>query len=170
MAQTLISANEARTLARPVGRMADDKVLRFVEEVENLHVFPRLGYELMSNLHDKALEEPYKTLLEGGEWVDRCGHKHRTEGVKKAEAYFTYAKIVMYGDFESTRYGMVSKDGDYSTHISAQERSACYSESLSIAQTYLAGCVAYARDKGLLANDRAGASTATGGVKITKIG
>lgn len=166
---TLISANEARTLARPVGRVADDKMLKFVEEAENLYVFPKLGYELMKNLHEKKEEEPYKTMLDGGDWQDETNEWHHFEGLKKAEAYLAYSKLVMYGDFESTRYGMVSKDGDYSTHISSKERSAIYSDALAMGQAYLGMCVIYAKAKGLMAG-YVGKSSMTGNVKITKIG
>ena len=91
-------------------------------------------------------------------------------GLKVAISYFVYAQNVMTGDFESTRYGMVIKDGDYSTRISSKERSDCYNNTLEVANYYLAECVKYCKVKKLITTKTNRSVVSTGGMTIRKIG
>ena len=65
---------------------------------------------------------------------------------------------------------MVVKDGDYSTRISAKERSDVYNNTLEVANYYLSECVKYCRVKKLIKSKPNPAVVATGGITIRKIG
>lgn len=101
----ILQPNEVRTLGRPIGKVADEKLNAFITEAEQLHVKPILGDELFLRL----LEEPepsddIKTLLYGGIYKDKNGVTHSFTGLRVALSYFVYAQNLMSGDIESTRF------------------------------------------------------------------
>lgn len=175
----LLTIDELRTLGRPIGKVADDKLTAYITEAEQLHIKPILGDELfiaLLNEQDKADEEKDKDktmLLDGGSYVaeDGCGGEtiHSFMGLKVAISYFVYAQNLMVGDVESTRYGSVVKSGDYSDRLSSKERSDAYNNTLEVANNYLKECVAYCKEKGLV--KKAGKPKASiGGLTIRRIG
>ena len=176
----LITTNELRTLGRPIGKIAEDKLNAFISEAEQLHIKPILGDELFlrlmgeaANNDDDHANADLQMLLSGGTYYSNQGtDKERTHsftGLKTAIAYFVYAQNLMVGDIESTRYGSVIKNGDYSTHVSSKERSDAYNNTLDVANAYLQECVDYCKVKGLIRT--LGKPTASiGGIKIRRIG
>lgn len=175
----LITTAELKTLGRPIGKVADDKLTAFITEAEQLHIKPILGDDLFIALLDEQekIEEErdeIKTmLLTGGSYVsdEGCDNEaiHSFMGLKVAISYFVYAQNLMVGDVESTRYGSVVKSGDYSDRLSSKERSDAYNNTLEVANSYLKECVAYCKEKGLI--KRAGKPMAAiGGIRIRRIG
>lgn len=166
----LVTPQEITRLGRPIGKVEPSKLEAYITETEQLYIKPTLGTTLFLNLlNDSEGDSRYALLLDGGIYEDSRIGTQSLSGLKTAIAYYVYAQNVMSGDFQSTRYGMVVKDGDYSTHISSKERSDCYNNALEIANTYLKECVAYCKSVGLIAN--AGRpKAAIGGITIRKIG
>lgn len=148
----------------------EERVLAYITETEMMYVKPVLGDKLFHLLLDKTNREKevFKTLLDGGTYQYQDDY-YSFAGLKAAISYFVFAKNVMVGDYQSTRYGIVMKDGDYSSHISSAQRSACYNDSLEVANAYLQDCIDYCKRKELITNG-VGKSTASGGIKIKKIG
>lgn len=166
--QHLITIEELKTLGRPIGKVADEKLNAFITEAEQLHVKPILGDELFLELLHTTGDQKKDILLHGGEYQTKKGTR-TFMGLKSALSYFVYAQNIMTGDIESTRYGTVIKSGDYSEHISSKERSEAYNNALDVANTYLQECVDYCREVGLIKT--AGKSRASfGGITIRKIG
>lgn len=174
----LITIEECKILGRPIGKVHDDKMEAYITEVEVMTIKPALGDSLyLDIINCEGHNEVYHTLLEGGvyEAEDCCrcsqgARKHMFKGLKSAIAYYVYAQYVMSGDYESTRYGMVIKNGDYSQHISSKERSDCYNGALEVAHAYLKDCIAYCRAKNLVNTSHHGTKYSTGGMTIRKIG
>lgn len=168
----LIEVSEIKSLGRPIGKhVSEDKLLAFITETEQMNIKPAIGEQLFKDLLEQdCANEEYKILLKGGSYEDECGNLASLMGLKVAISYFVYARNVMTGDFESTRYGMVVKDGDYSTRISAKERSDVYNNTLEVANYYLSECVKYCRVKKLIKSKTNPAVVATGGITIRKIG
>ena len=160
----LIEVDELRTLGRPIGKhVSEDKLLAYITEVEQMSIKPSLGEALFRSLLDEGTDnEDYRILLNGGSYEDECGNVSSFMGLKVAISYFV--------DFESTRYGMVIKDGDYSTRISSKERSDCYNNTLEVANYYLAECVKYCKAKKLIKSKTNPSVVSTGGMTIRKIG
>ena len=150
--------------------MDEDRLLAYITEAEMLNIKPVLGDKLFHKLLDESNDENdlYKKLLEGGTY-NHDEEKYSFVGLKTTIAYYVFAKNVMVGDYQSTRYGIVMKDGDYSSHISSAQRSACYNDTLEVANAYLQDCIDYCKRKGLITNG-IGKSSASGGIKIKKIG
>lgn len=170
MINTLITTEEAKALGRPL-LMHNEKIEAFIVEVEQTQIKPAIGDQLFKDLHDpeRSVEETLSVLLSGGEFADRSGSYRSLSGLKTAIAYLVYVKSLMAGDVESTRFGFMQKDGQYSQHISTAQRSAAYNEAMEVAQCYLRECLDYCRAKGLIKNaTRRGATSA--GCVIRKIG
>lgn len=176
----LITTNELRTLGRPIGKVADDKLLAFITEAEQLHVKPILGDELFLELLDEAAKDDDTTfdtdrqmLLNGGSYYakvgDNCNAIRTFMGLRVALSYYVYAQNLMLGDIESTRFGSVIKNGDFSTHISSKERSDAYNNTIEVANSYLHECVSYCKEKGLI-KVAGKPATPLGGIRIKRIG
>ena len=165
----IITTAEARTLGRPIGQaVADNKIQSFINEAEQ-QVKRYIGGNLYHEINDPANQsvEPYKTLLNGGEYQSG-GNWRSFRGLKAAAAYLVDAKMMMTGDIESTRYGYVQKQGEHSDHISERRLSAAYNEITEEAQRALKEAMAFARNAGLC-NCDGGGDLPSNGLKITKI-
>ena len=193
MAQSahLITVETLRLLGRPIGKVDEAQLEAYIEEAEQLLVKPSIGEALYLKLlysdYDSG-DDRYSVLLNGGFYDDnanvycKCKSEneddteeneyhvgsHHIMGLRPAISYYVYAQNIMTGDFQSTRYGMVVKDNDYSTHLSSKERSDAYNNALEVANTYLNESVVYAKKVGLI-NARTRVRGA-GSVRIKRIG
>lgn len=166
----LVTAQEIVKLGRPIGNVDHTKLTAYISETEQLYIKPTLGVALFLRLlkEEEQADGKLSTLLNGGVYEDREGLQSFV-GLKTTIAYYVFAQNVMSGDFQSTRYGIVVKDGDFSSHISSKERSDCYNNTLEVANTYLRECVKYCKAVGLI--KRPGRVKASfGGITIRKIG
>lgn len=161
----------------------------YIEEVEQMFIKPSLGDELFLKLlfgNYNHEDIRYKILLDGGLYGDDIadsvtlselsddtteretyGNRYLT-GLKTAISYYVYAQNIMTGDYQSTRYGMVVKQNDYSNPLSSKERSDAYNNALEVANDYLRDCVAYGNQTGLIKSSRR--AHGSGSVRIRKIG
>lgn len=166
----LLTTTEVVNLGRPIGKVDEARLLAYITEAEQMNVKPMLGEKLFRRLLDEGdTDETLIMLLGGGTYTDADGEPHTFMGLKTAIAYFVYAQNVMSGDFQSTRFGMVVKNGDYSSTLSSKERSDTYNNAIEVATFYLNECVSYCKAMGLFANVRRKA-VATNGCTIRKIG
>lgn len=166
-----ISVNEAKTLGRPIGKVSDDKIIAFITEVEQTIVRPALGDDLFMRIMAQESNKDIELLMSGGKYQNQQGQTRVFTGLKTAIAYYTYAQNVRAGDIESTRYGMMLKDGDYSQHASAKERDSAANSATAVADAYLKECIIYCKDRGLIANERKAKNLhVTSGCIIRKIG
>ena len=135
-----------------------------------MYVKPVLGDKLFHDLleDEEDTNEKFVRLLNGGAY-STDGNVYSFAGLKATISYYVFAKNVMVGDFQTTRYGIVMKDSDYSSHISSADRSACYNDTLEVANTYLQDCVNYCKRMGLIASNT-GRPSSSGSVRIRKIG
>ena len=166
----ILQPADLRTLGRPIGKVADDKLKAFITEAEQLHIKPILGDELfLKLLDDREHNNNIETLLNGGTYTDKRDKLHSFMGLKVALSYFVYAQNLMSGDIESTRFGSVLKDNDFSTRISSKERSDAYNNAIDVAKAYLTECVEYCRETGLI-KSVGRTKYNVGGITIRKIG
>lgn len=179
--RTIISVQEAKTLGRPIGKVADDKIMSFIVEVEQTIIRRALGDDLYIKILDMdEFDDVFDVLLNGGRYkVPHCGcisiddeeelDTKILTGLKTAEAYYVYAQNVRAGDYESTRYGMVIKDDTYSSGITPKERDQIANNATEIAETYLNECIEYCRDNDILPKRIRGNKNITAGCVIRKI-
>lgn len=159
--QHLLTFDECRSLGRKIGKVDDDRLSAYITEVELQQVQRTFGSELFKKMQQADKDARVAVLLDGGEYDGVV-----FAGLKTAIAYFVYALLIMDGDYQSTRYGVVVKQSDYSNRLSSTERSNAYNNTLAVANQYLSDCVKYCRAVGLMHN---GKSTMTS-YTIRKIG
>lgn len=165
----LITPAELSQFGRPISTKTDeDKLKAYIIEAEQMNIKPVLGDDLFLSILEKGEDDDkVRTLLNGGTYQsdDRI---YSFAGLKSAISYYVYAKYLMVGDFNATRFGVMMKEDSYSSHISSSERSNAYSDTLEVANCYLQDCVAYCKRIGLMSG-LPGSQKATGAVKIRKI-
>lgn len=166
----LITPAELSQYGRPISSKTDeDKLNAYIIEAEQMNIKPVLGDSLFLSILGKGEEdEEIRTLLNGGTYQSKDSI-YSFAGLKSAMSYYVYAKYLMVGDFNATRFGVMMKEDSYSSHISSAERSNAYSDTLEVANCYLQDCVTYCKRKGLMSG-LPGSQKATGAVKIRKIG
>ena len=167
----IITPSEVVSLGRPIGKVDDKKLLAYITEAEQMNIKPALGDELFLDILIQGEDNDlYKLLLNGGTYKDHNRITRSFVGLKVAMSYLVYAQNVMTGDFQSTRYGTVIKQGDYSQGISSKERSDCYNNALEVARHYLLECVSFCKVNNLIKNKSGKRTISTGGCTIRKIG
>ena len=143
----LISVAEFKELARPVSvHIEDDDVQAFVRESEDTYVIPALGYAICKKLaetDEEELEENEKILLKGGEWTDKKGEVKYCNGLKKAVAYFAYARMARSDGSIIARAGYMRHGDEYSEHIESKERRNKENDVMNMAEKYLSEAMAY---------------------------
>ena len=166
----LITPSEVTQYGRPISAKTDnDKLNAYIIEAEQMNIKPVLGDDLFLSILEKGEDdEKVAMLLKGGSYQSEC-KIYTFVGLKAAMSYYVYAKYLMVGDFNATRFGVMMKEDSFSSHISSADRSNAYSDTLEVANCYLQDCVSYCKRNGLMSGSP-GSQRATGAVKIRKIG
>ena len=99
---TLITPSEISSLAREVF-IDDSKATRFIVEAEEMDVRPVLGDKMLAYIRDNVAQ--VSNLLNGTTYTYN-GQTYTFSGLKKAVAYYTYARLIVGGDIEVTRSGV----------------------------------------------------------------
>lgn len=157
---------ELNGIGRPLGAVDPKRFEAFAQEAEMLYVKPMLGDTLYLDIVQN--KDKYKELLNGGSWTDAEGNVNYFSGLKAAISYFIYAQNLMSGDIQTTRFGNVLKDNEYSQHISSKERSDAYNGALEIGNTYMRDVLRYCNAKNYITSNKR--QRTTGAIRIRKIG
>lgn len=154
MKRYLIDENDIGQQARAC--YADPEIARrFIDEAEFLDVRPTIGDALLMALRqtleggtfDATFDATFggapadarlSRLLDGCEYTDRCGHLRIFRGLRIAECYYAYARIVRGASSLQTRFGFVHKSEEYSDLAEVRQRAAAYNEAFKTADTYMA--------------------------------
>ena len=154
----MITADEFKTLARPVSIHMDEKeVMQFVDECEDMFIIPAIGYgnfkaALTESTFDATFNATFNPtlLIEGGEWEDKdaCGCEKRKvlrycKGLKATLAYYVYAKMLRSDGSIISRAGFVRHNDEYASHVDDGMRQ--YNDVMNIADKYMGDCLAYMR-------------------------
>lgn len=154
MNKHLLTGAEFKELARPTSLHVDDTdITAFVSECEDMHIIPAIGYEKFKTLvTEDELSTEDKTLLNGGEYMSKatqCGCEDATggkltycKGLKKALAYFVYAKMLRADGSLLSRAGFMQHDDQYAKHVDDSKLKQ-YNDVMAVAEQYLASCLAY---------------------------
>lgn len=163
MREQLITIDDFTRLARPTSiHLDEEEVNAYIRECEDAYVIPAIGYAMFKYVTQEEVERPstlrssfdMDTFLEGGEWTRReyvCGDYlgdgtlTYCDGLKKALAYFVWAKMLKADGSIITRAGAMRHEEDYSRHVDDGALS-LYNDVYDMAQAYLAGCLLYLRD------------------------
>ena len=108
-----------------------------------MEIKPRVGDAVYLLITKEQPDQRFATLLDGGEWEDRCGQPRLLTGLRTALAYYALARIIRDGNIQATRYGAVVKDDQYSQDAEKTERQRQYRELFAQADGYMAEAVQY---------------------------
>lgn len=138
---SIITPNELGELSRPISKQADkNRVSAFIREAEDIDVLPSLGNSLLNTLRNNPDE--HMDLLEGCEY-NVNGETLYHVGLKRAVAYYAYARMLQAGDGQVTRYGFVDKNDSYSSEVDSEQRANTYRGAFDIADAYMAQVLDY---------------------------
>lgn len=154
----LITVEQFRQLARPTSVHLDEEdVNAYISECEDQYIIPAIKYKNFKGCveNDQSVWDDYfdstfnpKIFLDGGEWVSDEGtvkeEAHYINGVRKALAYFVYARMVRSDGNILSRAGAMRHRDDYADHNQDPNRNQ-YNDVMGMAEHYLAECVAYLR-------------------------
>lgn len=161
--QLLIWPEQFRELARPVSiHTDDDEIAQFIRECEDLFIIPAVGWPTLklATMTDPC-EADWGTvyaegfdaavLLDGGEYVpgggssvcDGNGETRYCNGLRKALAYYVYAKMLRNDGNILARAGAMQHQDQYAYHTNDPELKR-YNDTMSIAEKYLGECIEYA--------------------------
>lgn len=90
-----------------------------------------------------AADPRFNTLMQGGRWTTKDGRTRLLTGLKTALAYYALARIVRDGNIQTTTYGAVVKDDQYSAEAEKSERQRQYRELFEQADSYMAEVISY---------------------------
>lgn len=135
----IITPEEVGVLSRPISQHIDHaQISAYITEVESLQIRPNLGASLLADI--KANADKYSCLLNGGDSV--------SGGLRKAVAYYVYAKIIKQGATIATRFGAVEKTDEHSVRMEQERKDNIFRECNNIADAYMAEVVKYAKARG----------------------
>ena len=140
----IITYDEVNELARPCSA-DDDVIMRFIDEAERNDLRLNMGDETFSEVMKSVAEgdSSVEVLLNGGQFVDRCGNSRIFEGLKRTLAYYAYARIVQNGSSYQTRFGYVEKEDDYSRNAETKYRIQAYGGALENANRFMCASPGY---------------------------
>lgn len=142
----ILLQSEVGVYARPVSNHVDtEKINAYIAEAEDMDVRPSLGDALYMDIASD--KEKYELLLNGGSYESRCGLTKYFSGLRKAIAYYAFARTVKNIELNVTAFGLSYKEDDYSSRPSLKEKIMAYNDAFSVGDRYMKECVEYLNAK-----------------------
>ena len=161
--QLLIWPDKFRELTRPVSiHVDDDEIAQFIRECEDVFIIPAVGWPTlklatMTDPCEADWSEIYSdgfdpvVLLDGGEYnpsgaaccCDAGGETRYCNGLRKALAYYVYAKMLRNDGNILARAGAMQHQDQYAYHTNDPELKR-YNDTMDVAEKYLGECIEYA--------------------------
>lgn len=157
----LLSVDQFRALARPTSAHLDeDEVNAYIRECEDTHIIPAIGWERFKAATEQGEwgasvlpDFQPDVFLDGGEYEttkDGCGCSQDatkvqkyTSGIRKALAYFTYARLFRADGTIISRAGGMRHRDDYSDHVPDVSSNKQYNDIMNMAEKYLSDALEY---------------------------
>ena len=140
--KAIITLSDINALARTCH--ADESIAAsLIAEAERQDIKPKIGDALYLQITRDEVPAAFDTLLNGGEWQQRCGTIRYLTGLRTALAYYAYARIIRDGNIQSTRFGAVIKTEDNSAESERAERQRQYREAFTTADGYMSEVMEY---------------------------
>lgn len=142
--QHIITPKEVGSLCRFCG-MDDDDMDKIIADVEQLDLKPQIGSELLASVLSNP--EQHKDLLTGSTY-EVCGSMFIHNGLKKAAAFYAYARAVKNSGGRLTRSGWRTDADDQYSKGDSVERRAVVKDYLADADQYLGEVLKFLKDTG----------------------
>lgn len=118
----------------------DARIEPYIKECEDAYIMPALGAGLYERLDTK--QEQDQVLLDGGYYDGPDGRAY-CHGIRRAVAYFAYARLLRNNQVNVTAFGVTQKTGAYSQPTDGQQIASAATEATKMAEVYLHSCVDY---------------------------
>lgn len=154
----IITVEQFRELARPTSIHLDEsEVDVYVREAEDASIIPAIGFDVFQWLTSETEERPAaagtadKTiLLDGGSYEDTGRDNYAQEikfkrwcgGLRRATAYFAYARMQRADGNIITRAGAMTHNEDYGQHT-GDPKLRQYNDAVDMGERYLAEAMYY---------------------------
>lgn len=157
----LLTVEQFRSLARPTSPHLDEvEINAYVRECEDEKIIPAIGWRNFKAatgvcVWDSTFDDTFNPdlFLNGGEWSrleQVCGKQeevlHYCNGIRKALAYFVYAKLLRADGSIVTRTGAMRHREEYADHVD-DSKLRQYNDTVGLAEMYLSDALLYLRDK-----------------------
>ena len=135
MALPLINKTYLRSIFE-VSIETDVRIETRIEEAQIKDIKAVLGDALYWDFVNNITLAKYVLLLNGGTYTNKENNAVEFAGVKKALAYYAYARIIE-SDIQVTRYGAVQKKTDFSEPIPTTVIARASAQNISMAVVYM---------------------------------
>ena len=143
----------------------------YLSEAENLRLIDAIGADLYQWLDEtdfsgdgpfeytppgattvSITKEQYTALMDGGYFTDSCGcqGKRKSAGLIAAIAYIAYARFIVNNPINATAFGVLYKDGEFSSRVEDTVLVRNSSEARKIGEAYLANVIEHLGTLGLI--------------------
>ena len=136
-------------------KLAETRVVPFIEETERMRIIPVIGFKLYQNLVDwdtlapvdkLITDEQYAILVNGGGYdtgTENINRNHYNGGLKRAIIYLTYSRLILQNQVNVTAFGVVSKLSDLSAPVDTETLVRTSNANKMIGEEILAQCQTY---------------------------
>ena len=136
----LTTIEDIRQIRNIAANLKDARIEPYIQECEDAYIMPALGTELYEKLDNQ--KEHDDILLDGG-YYDRPKGRAYCHGIRKAVAYFAYARVLRNNQVSETAFGVVNKKGSYSQPTDGAQIESAATDAIKMAELYLHSCVEY---------------------------
>lgn len=125
---------------RPIAENVDDakRLEPYIEECTNLYFIPAIGAAKFKEIEDDMSQ--FKLLLDGGYYDE---DKKHFAGLNQAMGYLVYSRIVRNNQVNTTAFGVVLKQGQFSEQADEETIIRISNDAEKIGMKYLQECVDY---------------------------
>lgn len=124
--------------------LKDGRITPYIVEVEDAYILPAIGAALYERLDTG--EETDAILMDGG-YYDRptCDgtERDRCYGIRRAVAYFAYARVLKNNQINVTAFGVTQKQSNQSNPTGEDAITDAVTEARKMGYHYLKSCIRY---------------------------
>lgn len=137
----LTTAAQIRLLCRPITTNFKDTVIEtYIPEAEQIDIKPVLGEQMYIDLSEAqtgtTLTDNQILILDGGVYTIGT-RKYVFSGLKKAIAYFVYARLIRNIDNNLTSFGFVNKELNESSRPELKEKLNAANDAMATGNIYM---------------------------------
>lgn len=137
----LTTVDDIKGIRDIAANLKDARLAPYLKECEDAYIMPALGADLYERLDNKI--ETDETLLNGGYYNKADGARAYCHGIRRAVAYFAYARVLRNNQVNVTAFGVVNKTGSYSQQAESAQVESAATDAIKMAEVYLHSCIEY---------------------------
>ena len=136
----LTTIENIRSIRDIAANLRDARLEPYLRECEETYIMPAITPALYEKLDNKTVTD--EILMTGG-YYDGPNGRAYCHGLRKATAYFAYARVLQNNQVNVTAFGVVQKTGSYSQPSDSQQVATAIADTVKMAEIYLHSCVEY---------------------------